>query len=345
MLGRSFGRRVLSNATLRSLRQYPVEPIVNEIVYLAKIRGLEVDSNDIDELVEEHNLELTTERLYGVALCITARSYGGVFLRGGGESHFCNMLVVSIQNFLSANGIGKHLNENVHQCYCILVGYVLFVTWIGPSWMKNRKPFELKIPMIVYNFFMSAFNLILVHQLYATVTENWDMRCSNRSIIEYQQRVHSRRHVAWNLIFEKYLSLLDTVFFVLRKKQNQISFLHVFHHASMCLLVIWCATTPDPAFFIIINMLLNTFVHIIMYFYYGLSAFGKSIQKYLWWKRHLTLLQIIQFLLMISYMTISFGKGCEEVKTLEAVSSAFTFSILVLFINFYQKSFKKSKVQ
>ncbi|GBM97808.1 hypothetical protein AVEN_250983-1 [Araneus ventricosus] len=59
LLGRSFGRRVLSNMTLGSLRQYSVEPIVHEIVSLAKIRGLEVGSNDIYELVEEHNQELT----------------------------------------------------------------------------------------------------------------------------------------------------------------------------------------------------------------------------------------------------------------------------------------------
>ncbi|GBO11261.1 hypothetical protein AVEN_238075-1 [Araneus ventricosus] len=57
LLGRSFGRRTLSNVTLRGLRQYPVEHIVNEI------RGLEVDSNVVDELVEEHNQELTSEEL------------------------------------------------------------------------------------------------------------------------------------------------------------------------------------------------------------------------------------------------------------------------------------------
>ncbi|GBM41583.1 hypothetical protein AVEN_169181-1 [Araneus ventricosus] len=42
---------------------FSVESVVNEIVSLAKIRGLEVDSNDIDEIVEEHNQELTTEEL------------------------------------------------------------------------------------------------------------------------------------------------------------------------------------------------------------------------------------------------------------------------------------------
>ncbi|PNF38060.1 hypothetical protein B7P43_G00349 [Cryptotermes secundus] len=41
----------------------PVEPVVNEIVSLAQIIGLEVDNNDIDELVEEHSQQLTTEEL------------------------------------------------------------------------------------------------------------------------------------------------------------------------------------------------------------------------------------------------------------------------------------------
>ncbi|XP_016301765.1 elongation of very long chain fatty acids protein 4-like [Sinocyclocheilus anshuiensis] len=39
--------------------------------------------------------------------------------------------------------------------------------------------------------------------------------------------------------------------------------------------------------------LLNTFVHIVMYSYYGLAALGPHMQKYLWWKRYLTSLQLI----------------------------------------------------
>jgi len=38
---------------------------------------------------------------------------------------------------------------------------------------------------------------------------------------------------------------------------------------------------------------LNSFIHILMYSYYGLSALGPAVQKYLWWKRYLTKLQLV----------------------------------------------------
>lgn len=46
--------------------------------------------------------------------------------------------------------------------------------------------------------------------------------------------------------------------------------------------------------------LLNTFVHIVMYFYYFLTALGPQVQKYLWWKKYLTTLQ------MVSYVSSAF---------------------------------------
>lgn len=38
---------------------------------------------------------------------------------------------------------------------------------------------------------------------------------------------------------------------------------------------------------------LNTFVHIIMYSYYLIAALGPQYQKYLWWKKYLTTIQMV----------------------------------------------------
>ena len=39
--------------------------------------------------------------------------------------------------------------------------------------------------------------------------------------------------------------------------------------------------------------MMNSFVHVVMYAYYGLSAFGPTVQKYLWWKKHITCIQLV----------------------------------------------------
>lgn len=118
----------------------------------------------------------------------------------------------------------------------------------------------------------------------------------------------------------KISELLDTVFFVLRKKDRQISFLHMYHHTVMPM-ISWGATKYYPGghgTFIgkwlsrpnggseiiwkyIISMILlyhflgtiNSFVHIIMYAYYFLSALGPQLQPYLWWKKHITNMQMV----------------------------------------------------
>lgn len=39
--------------------------------------------------------------------------------------------------------------------------------------------------------------------------------------------------------------------------------------------------------------MLNSFVHIVMYFYYMIAAMGPQYQKYIWWKRYLTTFQMV----------------------------------------------------
>ncbi len=38
---------------------------------------------------------------------------------------------------------------------------------------------------------------------------------------------------------------------------------------------------------------LNALVHTVMYSYYFLSALGPQMQKYLWWKRYITKMQMV----------------------------------------------------
>lgn len=41
------------------------------------------------------------------------------------------------------------------------------------------------------------------------------------------------------------------------------------------------------------HAMINSSVHVVMYLYYGLSALGPVAQPYLWWKKHMTAIQLV----------------------------------------------------
>ena len=52
--------------------------------------------------------------------------------------------------------------------------------------------------------------------------------------------------------------------------------------------------------------LFNTAIHVFMYSYYTLASFGPEMQKYLWWKKYITQLQILQFVICGTYGLVLF---------------------------------------
>ena len=92
----------------------------------------------------------------------------------------------------------------------------------------------------------------------------------------------------------KLYELLDIVFMILRHKQRQISFLHVYHHSTMIILSdLVYHIYPYPAF--TVYLALNSVVHVVLYAYYGLSALNPENPPQ--WKKFLTQFQIVQFFL------------------------------------------------
>lgn len=99
-------------------------------------------------------------------------------------------------------------------------------------------------------------------------------------------------HLSWWYYMSKFVEFCDTIFFVLRKKLSHISTLHVIHHGIMPISVWWGVKfTPGghSTFFAFVN----SAVHIIMYIYYGLSAMGPHMNRYLWWKKYMTTIQMV----------------------------------------------------
>ncbi|CAA9997706.1 unnamed protein product [Nesidiocoris tenuis] len=99
---------------------------------------------------------------------------------------------------------------------------------------------------------------------------------------------HQWRRPSSNLSKSPFLRL----FFILRKKNEHVSTLHVIHHGCMPMSV-WFGAKFAPGGHSTFFALLNAFVHIIMYYYYMVSALGPAYRNWIWWKKYLTTFQMV----------------------------------------------------
>ena len=76
-----------------------------------------------------------------------------------------------------------------------------------------------------------------------------------------------------------------------------------------------------------------------MYSYYGLAALGPSIVKYLWWKKYLTILQLIQFTTALILGINGIRSGCDFPLWMQYALVIYMMSFIVLFGNFYAKAY------
>ncbi|XP_046735165.1 elongation of very long chain fatty acids protein AAEL008004-like [Diprion similis] len=230
--------------------------------------------------------------------------------------------------------------------FTIVIAYVYICTSAGPKYMEDKQPYTLRKTLIAYNLFQILLSAYLFKEgIIAYGMNNYSYWCQP---IEYSDTPAAMRMAtATHLYFIcKLIDLLDTVFFVLRKKNRQISFLHVYHHASMVVFA-WIGVryfaSGHPTFL----GLMNCFVHTFMYSYYLLAAFGAEIQKYLvHWKKYLTLLQIVQFIIVGLHSGQVLFTDCHKVPSLLAILIVLNSSFFVyMFSSFYVHNYFEPNVK
>lgn len=212
----------------------------------------------------------------------------------------------------------------------------------GPKMMKTRKPLQLRWVLVIYNLYVAILNLWIACELcYCAYRLKYRSFCQLVIISKdpYMMRIANG---VWWYFASKGIEFADTLFFILRKKDRQLTFLHKYHHSSM-FLVWWTAVRFVPGGSAIVPIVVNSLVHVLMYTYYGVSAIGPRMQKYLWWKRHLTIIQLVQFFVGVSIGIHLITSGCQFTRWMQYVFSGYAFSFIILFGNFYLHEYIKGR--
>ncbi|KAL4225491.1 hypothetical protein ACF0H5_016181 [Mactra antiquata] len=210
----------------------------------------------------------------------------------------------------------------------------------GQRLMKHQEAFQLNTVMMVYNFLLVLLNAYIFYELSITTWFNWSF---SKVCMPVEKNTISSDRLAracWWFFFSKSIELIDTVFFMFRKKNNQISFLHLYHHFTMPL--IWYVGVKYvPGGESYFSASINSGIHVLMYTYYLLSAMGPQMQKYLWWKRYMTVMQLMQFWGILFHTSYAIYKDCGYPNMYNWALIFYDFSHIALFSNFYYQTYSK----
>ncbi|ERL91569.1 hypothetical protein D910_08899 [Dendroctonus ponderosae] len=130
----------------------------------------------------------------------------------------------------------------------------------------------------------------------------------------------------------------------MRKKFDHVSTLHVIHHGIMPMSV-WFGVKFTPGGHSTFFGFLNTFVHVVMYSYYLVAALGERYQRYLWWKKYLTAIQMVQFVLVMAHAFQLLFIDCDYPKAFVWFIGMHALMFYFLFSKFYKQTYKQQKNQ
>lgn len=199
--------------------------------------------------------------------------------------------------------------------------------------MKDRKALGLKTPMLVYNATQVFLSVLMTVKL-APFLAHGVFNISGKfcAQIEFWVFVH---------YVTKFLDMLDTVFMVLRKKDEQLSFLHVYHHCTIG--VIWglllhFGVANGAAYF---GAWINSLVHALMYFHYLWTSLGFSNPL----KPYLTMFQMFQFSLCIIQAVLAVLFDRQIPQGWCSLQLFYHMTLLFLFMRFFLGDQKKRKTK
>jgi elongation of very long chain fatty acids protein 1 len=236
--------------------------------------------------------------------------------------------------------------------------YLWIVLKVAPTFMRKRKPLNITRIIQAYNIFQviaCAYFVMKFHDLGFSFRNTW--QCVNELL---PGREHETFDRMWWFLMLRVFELIETVFFILRKKQNQVSVLHVYHHVSTIILS-WLLLKYDagmdleieakiarfsfiltfPGMMTLFSSTINSSVHIVMYIFYfcsSIQSLSKSVKAM---KPLLTSIQMVQLLLILQHSVIAVSPSCKT-SNMHFVMIADMLILIFLFASFFRSSYIKS---
>jgi len=228
----------------------------------------------------------------------------------------------------------------------ILIAFGYVVVTISASLILKKvnapavDPYTLKFFYNVSQIFLCSY--CSIEAFMVAYRNSYSFACN-----DYDKEDPKVANLMWLFYICKIWDFWDTAFIIMAQKWKQLTFLHVYHHFSV-LLICWLQLNLFYDGDIFLFIMLNAFIHTVMYSYYFICMHtkdrktGKSLP--IWWKSYLTMMQMIQFVTLMSSGIYAYTNHCKGYNHM--VSSLlvwYTATLLFLFALFFVHSYSKPK--
>uniref|UniRef100_A0A0N5A846 Elongation of very long chain fatty acids protein n=1 Tax=Syphacia muris TaxID=451379 RepID=A0A0N5A846_9BILA len=204
--------------------------------------------------------------------------------------------------------------------------------------MRDRRPFDLHLPLNIWNALLAAFSIAGTMTLlpeFVSVVRAKGFIASYCNVYGFTRGAVG--YWNWLFIISKLFELFDTVFIVLRKKP--LMFLHWYHHVLTLFYAFY--SYPRPTGFSRWGVNMNYFVHSFMYSYYFLRSMKMRLPGL--FAKFITTLQIIQFVISVTHLMflgyLFLQMRCDFDDNVFFLAAVMNLSYLILFINFFMHSY------
>lgn len=212
----------------------------------------------------------------------------------------------------------------------------------------RQKPYVLRQVVICHNALLAVLSFFLGIALVTSVLQHMRETSFHDTWCDPTGQFTQGRHFFYYYVNYgfKYAELADTALLVLRGRP--VSFLHGYHHAAT-LLLCWEQLSSQTCLQWV-PIAINLLIHTAMYSYYCMAASGIKV----WWKKHLTVAQILQFVIGVSVGSIGLAfrvlhdqgydyPGCWGNYRSAIFGLGVLASYLLLFIHLYFKIYTASR--
>jgi hypothetical protein len=236
-----------------------------------------------------------------------------------------------------------------------LPGYLIGIWLLMKLMERKEKPFNVYYIALLHNINQTVLSAYMTVEIIRQVYLN-GFGFANNALDTSNPHHLGMANIIWLHTASKLVEFIDTIIMCLKKNFRQVTFLHLYHHTSVfCVwwVMIFFACGGEAY----LAALLNSFVHVVMYGYYLWATFARKLEgdekpSFLhpaFYRPYITRLQIAQFVILFSVSSYDlfylhfYKKALVFSPGAVFMQWGYTFSLLILFAQFYISAYLKPK--